>query len=401
MKTNILDIQFDNLTREEARQAGAELLRSSDFHYAVTPNPEFILTADKDLEFQKILNQADLVLPDGIGVVYSAKILGTPLKERVAGFDFACDMLDVLDEMGGRLYLLGSKPGVAEEAGRRILEQHPNIVLCGVHDGYFQDSDPVAHEVAQAQRPHGQAAPGPGQGRRPPGQRPGKAEGPVMAGRLIVFEGTDGSGKSTQFRALCDRAARSGHSFQKLVFPQYSEPSSALIRMYLGGEFGSHPGDVNPYAASSFYAVDRYASFKKVWGTFYQSGGLVLTDRYTTSNAVHQAVKCAPEEREAFLRWLDDFEHHKMGLPRPDLVLYLDMPTDRAVSLLRQRESDTHTQADIHELDTGYLSACRSCALQAAQLLGWKVVRCVDEAGRLRSIQSIHEEIWSLAEPLL
>ena len=150
MKTNILDIQFDNLTREEARQAGAELLRSSDFHYAVTPNPEFILTADKDLEFQKILNQADLVLPDGIGVVYSAKILGTPLKERVAGFDFACDMLDVLDEMGGRLYLLGSKPGVAEEAGRRILEQHPNIVLCGVHDGYFQDSDPVAHEVAQA-----------------------------------------------------------------------------------------------------------------------------------------------------------------------------------------------------------------------------------------------------------
>ena len=131
--------------------------------------------------------------------------------------------------------------------------------------------------------------------------------------------------------------------------------------MYLGGEFGSHPGDVNPYAASSFYAVDRYASFKKVWGTFYQSGGLVLTDRYTTSHAVHQAVKCAPEERE----------------------------------------SDTHTQADIHELDTGYLSACRSCALQAAQLLGWKVVRCVDEAGRLRSIQSIHEEIWSLAEPLL
>ena len=129
LKTNILDIQFDNLTREEARQAGAELLRSSDFHYAVTPNPEFILTADKDLEFQKILNQADLVLPDGIGVVYSAKILGTPLKERVAGFDFACDMLDVLDEMGGRLYLLGSKPGVAEEAGRRILEQHPNIVL--------------------------------------------------------------------------------------------------------------------------------------------------------------------------------------------------------------------------------------------------------------------------------
>ena len=151
MKTDILGIQFDNLTREEAKEAGAALLCSPEFHYAVTPNPEFILAADKDLEFQKILNQADLVLPDGIGVVYSAKILGTPLKGRVAGFDFACDMLDVLNEMGGRLYLLGAKPGVAEEAGRRILESHPNIVLCGTHDGDFKDSDPVAREVAQAQ----------------------------------------------------------------------------------------------------------------------------------------------------------------------------------------------------------------------------------------------------------
>ena len=151
MKINILGISFDDLTREEAKEAGAALLHSPDFHYVVTPNPEFILAADKDLEFQKILNRADLALPDGIGVVYSAKILGTPLKGRVTGFDFACDMLDVLDEMGGRLYLLGAKPGVAEEAGRRILETHPNIVLCGTHDGYFQDSDPVAREGAQAQ----------------------------------------------------------------------------------------------------------------------------------------------------------------------------------------------------------------------------------------------------------
>ncbi len=150
LKINILGVQFDNLTRPEARQAGEALLRSPAFHYAVTPNPEFLLAADKDLEFQKILNQADLVLPDGIGVVYSAKILGTPLKGRVAGFDFACDMLDVLDRMGGRLYLLGATPGGAEEAGRRILETHPNLVLCGTHDGYFKDTDPVAREVAQA-----------------------------------------------------------------------------------------------------------------------------------------------------------------------------------------------------------------------------------------------------------
>ena len=222
-----------------------------------------------------------------------------------------------------------------------------------------------------------------------------------MAGKLIVFEGTDGSGKSTQFRALCQRLDSMGKEYQKLVFPQYSEPSSALIRMYLGGEFGKKPADVNPYAASAFYAVDRYASLKKVWGDWYEGGGLVLTDRYTTSNAVHQAVKCAPADRPAFLRWLDDFEHNKMGLPRPDLVLYLDMPTDKAVELLRSREAATHTQADIHELDTGYLAACRESALQAAQVLGWKTVSCLDEGGVLRSIGDIHEEIWSLAAPLL
>lgn len=217
-----------------------------------------------------------------------------------------------------------------------------------------------------------------------------------MAGTLIVFEGTDGSGKSTQFQTLCTRLEREGRRFQKLVFPQYSEPSSALIRMYLGGEFGKNPAEVNPYAASAFYAVDRYASMKKVWGEAYQSGKLILSDRYTTSNAVHQAVKCDPEDRGEFLRWLDDFEHNKMGLPRPDLVLYLDMPTTQAVTLLRQRELDTKSKADIHELDTGYLAACRDSALQAARLLGWHKISCISPEGRLRSIEEIHEEIWAL-----
>lgn len=221
-----------------------------------------------------------------------------------------------------------------------------------------------------------------------------------MAGRLIVFEGTDGSGKSTQFRRFCQAAEDRGLTYQKLVFPQYSEPSSALIRMYLGGEFGSHPQDVNPYAASAFYAVDRYASLKKVWGKFYEEGGLILTDRYSTSNAVHQAVKCSPEERPAFLRWLDEFEHDKLGLPRPDLVLYLDMPTRQAVQLLRSREAATHTQADIHELDTGYLAACRDCALEAARVLGWQVIPCM-EGDRLRSIEEIHQDILDRALPVL
>ena len=222
-----------------------------------------------------------------------------------------------------------------------------------------------------------------------------------MKGTLIVFEGTDGSGKSTQFQRLCQRAEQMGKPFQKLVFPQYSEPSSALIRMYLNGEFGTRPGDVNPYAASAFYAVDRYASYKKTWGAWYAQGGLILTDRYSTSNAVHQTVKCPLQERESFLRWLDDFEHRKLGLPRPDLVLYLDMPTAQAVELLRRRERETHTSGDIHEADAAYLAACRDCALQAAGTLGWRVIPCVDGEGRLRPVEDIHREVWALAGPLL
>lgn len=222
-----------------------------------------------------------------------------------------------------------------------------------------------------------------------------------MSGKLIVFEGADGSGKSTQFARLCQRVSDMGLDYQKLTFPQYEEPSSALIRMYLGGEFGEKPGDVNPYAASAFYAVDRYASLKKVWGDYYERGGLILTDRYTTSNAVHQGVKCSRDERAEFLQWLNDFEYNKMGLPRPDLVIYLDVPTEATVQLLRSRESQTNTQADIHEKDTAYLAACRECAGQAADILGWKRIRCLDKNGKLRSIEDIHQEIWAIVAPLL
>ena len=222
-----------------------------------------------------------------------------------------------------------------------------------------------------------------------------------MSGKMIVFEGTDGSGKSTQFKLLCDRVNREGKSFRQLVFPRYDQPSSALIRMYLGGEFGKNPGDVNPYAASAFYAVDRYASLKQDWGDYYQEGGLILTDRYTTSNAVHQGAKCSPEERPDFLRWLDDFEHNKLGLPRADLVLYLDMPTEKSIELLRSREASTHTKADIHELDIGYLALCRKSALQAAEILGWTVIPCVNERGELRTIEEIHQQLWALVQPML
>lgn len=212
-------------------------------------------------------------------------------------------------------------------------------------------------------------------------------------GKLIVIEGTDGSGKSTQFRLLTKRLEEENRRFQKLVFPQYSEPSSALIRMYLGGEFGSKPTDVNAYAASTFYSVDRYASYKKVWGQWYEDGGLVISDRYTTSNAVHQASKEPEARREAFLNWLYDFEYRKLGLPKPDLVIYLDVPTDFTEQMLRRRETETHTHADIHEQDMAYLATCRRMGRAAAAHYGWTVIQCVCD-GAMRSIADIHEEIY-------
>lgn len=212
-------------------------------------------------------------------------------------------------------------------------------------------------------------------------------------GKLIVIEGTDGSGKSTQFRLLTERVANEGHQFQKLVFPQYQEESSALIRMYLGGEFGHSPSDVNAYAASAFYAVDRYASYKKVWGEWYEQGGLVLSDRYTTSNAVHQASKEPVEKQGEFLKWLYEFEYNKLGLPRPDLTIYLDVPTDFTEKMMRSREAATNTTADIHEQDLDYLATCRRTGKAAASFYNWTIIECVRD-GRMRSIEDIHEEIY-------
>ena len=212
-------------------------------------------------------------------------------------------------------------------------------------------------------------------------------------GKLIVIEGTDGSGKSTQFRLLTERVTAEGRPFEKLVFPQYKEESSALIRMYLGGEFGSKPSDVNAYAATAFFAVDRYASYKKVWGQWYENGGLILSDRYTTSNAVHQASKEPEETRAAYLKWLYEFEYEKLGLPCPDLTIYLDVPTDFTEKMMRSREAATNTTADIHEQDLEYLATCRRTGKAAAEFYGWTVINCVRD-GQMRSIEDIHEEIY-------
>lgn len=219
-------------------------------------------------------------------------------------------------------------------------------------------------------------------------------------GKLIVIEGTDGSGKSTQFRLLSEHLENDGVAFKHLVFPRYSEESSALIRMYLGGQFGTKPSDVNAYAASAFYAVDRYASYKMDWGQWYENGGLVLSDRYTTSNAVHQASKEEGQARQDYLKWLYEFEYDKMGLPRPDLTIYLDVPTDYTEMLLRSREQATNTKADIHEKDMQYLATCRQCGKAAAEYYGWKIIQCVRD-GAMRTIEDIHQEIYAAVQQCL
>ena len=214
-----------------------------------------------------------------------------------------------------------------------------------------------------------------------------------MQGKLIVFEGTDGSGKATQSELLCQELTRRGVPYRKLTFPRYQEESSALVRLYLGGAFGQKPGDVNAYAAAAFYSVDRYASYKQDWGSYYEQGGLLIADRYTTSNAVHQASKEPEDRRQEFLKWLYDFEYDRLGLPRPDLTLYLDVPTDFTEQLLRHREQDTHTTADIHERNSAYLASCRRTGRAAAEYYGWTIISCT-ENGKMRSIEDIHEEIY-------
>ena len=212
-------------------------------------------------------------------------------------------------------------------------------------------------------------------------------------GKLIVFEGIDGSGKSTQYELLCARLTSEGRDFMQVRFPRYAKPSSALLKMYLNGEFGDEPDAVNAYAASSFYAVDRFASFKQDWGAYYNAGGLVLTDRYTTSNAIHQGAKLPAERREAFFRWLFEYEFDLIGLPAPDLVIFLDIEAGHAARRLNRRQAETETTGDIHEKDASYLEQCAECGRQAARLYNWKTISCIRD-GNERTEAGLHDEIY-------
>ena len=213
-----------------------------------------------------------------------------------------------------------------------------------------------------------------------------------MAGKLIVLEGLDGSGKATQAKLAAEALLKEGMKVRKISFPNYSSDSSALVRMYLAGEFGSNPGDVNAYAASTFFAVDRYAGMKQDWGAFYKAGGILIADRYTTSNAVHQCCKLPESSWDEYLDWLFHFEYGQLGLPEPDLVLYLQVPVSVNERLMTERYHGNEQKKDIHERDTEYLMQAHSAADYCARKFGWHTVDCTENGG-MRSIEAIGADV--------
>lgn len=215
-------------------------------------------------------------------------------------------------------------------------------------------------------------------------------------GKLFVIDGTDGSGKQTQFDRLKQRLKQDNIDYKVVSFPNYDSPSSALVKMYLSGEFGSNAKDVSPYIASTFYAVDRFATYKKDFENYYKNGGIVLADRYTTANMVHQAGKIDDlNERDKFLNWLEDFEFRMFGLPRPSEVFFLNMPPEKSLELIKSRENKfSHTQVkDIHEKDANHIISSYNAACYVSKKYGWYKVDCIKD-GELRSIDDIHNEIY-------
>ena len=215
-------------------------------------------------------------------------------------------------------------------------------------------------------------------------------------GKLIVIEGLDGSGKSTQLELLYKNLISAGIDAKTVSFPDYNEPSSTLVKMYLGGEFGNKPGDVNAYAASLFYAVDRYASFKKHWEEYYTDGGTVIAGRYVTSNAVHQTAKLPPEQWEEYLNWLYTLEYESVGIPKPDLVIFLDMPCEISNKLLEKRYGGDSEKKDIHEKDRVYQENCRKAAFYNVEHAGWHRIDC-SENGEPRRLEDIAHDVLSAA----
>lgn len=213
-------------------------------------------------------------------------------------------------------------------------------------------------------------------------------------GKLIVIDGLDGSGKSTQLKIAEKRLTERNIPFRTVSFPDYESSSSALVKMYLNGEFSDNPDDVNAYAASCFYAADRYASFMKDWKNDYLNGKLILAARYVSSNAIHQMVKLKEEQYDEYLKWLYDFEHKKLGLPEANKVIFLDMPTDISQKLMSERYNGDESRKDIHEAHVEYLKKCRNTALYAAKHLDWRIIECSD-GQKPFSVEGISDEIMN------
>lgn len=215
-------------------------------------------------------------------------------------------------------------------------------------------------------------------------------------GKMIVIEGLDGSGKGTQTKRLLSELVEQGVSTLQVSFPNYASPSASLVKMYLSGAFGKDPADVNAYAASTFYAVDRFANYETQWKQAYREDTLILCDRYTTSNIVYQLGKLPKNEWEDYVCWLEEFEYHKLALPRPDLVLYLDMPVEVSQKLIAFRYGGDESKKDIHEKDIAFLKTCRENALYAAHRQGWQVVNCA-KGNSPRTVEDIHKELLAAA----
>jgi dTMP kinase len=220
-------------------------------------------------------------------------------------------------------------------------------------------------------------------------------------GKLIVIEAGDGSGKATQTKALYEHLLADQQPVKRVEFPDYASDSSALVRMYLGGAFGAQAEAVNAYAATAFFAVDRYASFRIKWQADYEAGSIILADRYTTSNMVHQAVKIKDvQEQQDYLAWLWDFEFCKLGLPIPDLVLFLDMEPAVADRLIAERARRQGIAEDIHERDAGYLHQCHTAYTELAVRYGWQRVAC-SSGGVPRRVEDIHADVYRIVQQLL
>lgn len=218
-----------------------------------------------------------------------------------------------------------------------------------------------------------------------------------MAGKLIVIEGLDGSGKATQTEKLYQTLKNSGEDVMKLSFPNYDSKSSALVKMYLDGTFGKNADDVNAYAASSFYAVDRVAGFLEFWKKDYEQGKIILADRYVTSNIIYQMSKVAESERDAFIEWTEDYEYNKLSLPKPSVVIYLDVAPEISQRLMTSRYKGDETKKDIHEKNVKFLLSCRECAMFAAKKSGWNVISCT-ENGEMRTVDDIAKDIIKIVK---